>query len=280
VLFRSRARNRQLEKVGELNEQHDETTREQWSMDWSDPESAQRKYEEIQQRVIEQQRAVVEEALTARTYCKRVADINKRYAMDIGEALPDSARRELETMIATESSATDQQPWDFKNYSRCRQKFTMVLNLEDMLGSYEAFSSSMAGGEEWGLMRIARDMEPLSAVQIDRIEDLQEEFEAEMELLEEKRPTPQVEQEDLTKYRFTLRTPGGNLTMMHNDPPEGMGMPNQYMVRGGAMMTEQDEETAEKMRAFNEERQELEQRYIDELRGLLTLRQRALTAFQ
>lgn len=272
-------RNRQLEKVGELNEAYSEIQREQWSLDWSSPE-AQQRYQEIQEQLDGKKNGVVEAALTARTYCRRVADVNKRFTQEVGDALPDRPRRELETMVATSEDKSDG-GWDFSNYSRARQKFSMVLNMEEMIGAYSAFSGSMGAGKDWGIMRIARQMEPLTPVQVQQIEALRDEFEAEMEILETKRPTPKLPPEEMSKWRFTLRTPGGNVTLQHNDPPEEMGGKdgNVFMVRGGGAFTSfGEDEASDEMAAYNAERGELEQRYIEGLRELLTLRQRALIA--
>ncbi len=274
------ARNRALDKAAASYQQHTERQQEMWAMDWSDPEQAMQA-QNIQEELNKLQRDAVSDALSAKPACKRVADLNERYAAEAKEMLRDRDRRELEKMIEKGASDTGQM-FDFTNYSRARQKFTMVLNMEEMLGAYKSFSSSMGGGEEWGIMRIAREVEPLTPKQLRDVEALENEFETEMEILETKKPGAAQAPEDAMKWNFTLRTSAGDMTLTHNDPPEGAGTDakSAFMIAGGGAFMTQDGGAEEEMQEYMAERAELEQRYIERLREMLTLRQRALSAMQ
>ena len=274
------ARNRALENASEAFADYNEKQRTMWSgFDWSDPSAASR-YEEIEAEVQSLSRAAVSAALSARPACKRVADFNERFASEIRALLDKRAQREFDELISTESAGADN-AFDFTNYSRARRMFTTVLNLEDMLGAYRSWSDSMGGGE-WGIMRIAREMEPLTPKQISTIEEIQDRFEAEMEIVDARRPGGDREEIDTSAWTFTLRTAEGNMTLNHNDPPEAMGKGGAQMIasgKGGVFFGDNGEMT-EEMQEWQAERARVEQRFIAEIREELTLRQRALLAIQ
>lgn len=278
-----RSRNRQLESLGELYQEYSEIQQEQYGLDWEDPDAMTR-YEEIQNKVMGMSRDAISSALEARPLCKRVADLNTRYADEVMPQLPDRDRREMEKMIGDESSGEEGMMWNPASYSRAKQKFATALNMQEMVSAYTTFASSMDSKEDWGLMRIARELEPLSARQISEIESLEEEFLAEYEFLEERRPggAVEIDPEEMMKWSFTLRTPMGSMTLNHTDPPEDamMGGKSGMAFYGGGFAVEMGKDGSDdEMQEWMERKADLEQRYIERLRDILTLRQRAMIAF-
>ncbi|MEM1424062.1 MAG: hypothetical protein AAGH64_08670 [Planctomycetota bacterium] len=272
-----RTRNAALEKVGEASRASNRAQMEMYTdFDWEDPASMAR-YEELQMRVMEMQRDTVAVALAARPSCQRVAQFNEVHADELRGMLDGRTQREFDDLINSSGGADDGE-FDFADYSRARQMFTSILNIEDMIGMYETWADSM-GGEGWGIMRIARDMEPLTPKQASDIEELQERFEAEMEVLETRRPGMRNEQVDMTEWFFTLRTPDGDVTLQHNEPPEEMASGMAYSGKGGMYFVE-GQEDGEEMESWASEKAQIEQRYIVQLRELLTLRQRAMISLQ
>ncbi|GAB4554170.1 MAG: hypothetical protein Tsb0013_16690 [Phycisphaerales bacterium] len=273
-----RARNRAIERAAQAFTEYNEKQQEMWGgFDWENPD-AQAQYVALQEEVNALQRSAVAAALDAKPACERVAELNRRFAQEAADMLDGRDRRELEDLV-DESKLAQPGGFNFQNYSRARQKFKAVLNMENMIGVYETWADSMGGDEEWGIMRLARQMEPLTPKQVSDIEALQEEFETEMEILETRRPGGEQRTEDIMKWSFTLRTPEGDMTLTHNDPPEEFsGAKGGFAVAGAFMMTGQD--GSEEMEAYQRDKSQLEQRYIERLRELLTLRQRALIALQ
>lgn len=269
------ARHRALEHVDKRNEGIQDAQSAIYSIDWeSDPAAAQQAYEKAMERANEMQQDVIRAALAARPACRRVGELNERYLEEITGMLDVRGRTELERMTA--ETANDTGEWDPFSYSRSKQIMSFLLNMDEMIAAWGAYADSADDDSGMGMMRLARNVEPLRPDQVMRIEEMLEELDAERELLSMEAPQSMLPQvDDAQKNNFTLTTPGGSYTLQRIDT----GHDESAMAWGG-MGGGQTEEDAEKMQAYQQKQSEMEQRYIERIRDLLTVRQRALIAFQ
>lgn len=271
------ARHKALENIDKQNEGVSEEQMNFYDLDWeSDPEGAQAAYEKAMERMNDLQQDVVRAALAARPACKRVHDLNERYLDEIKPMLDARGRAELERLTADKAS-DDGMTWNPLDYSRSKQMMSFLLNMEEMLVAWGAYMDSTDDDSGMGMMRLARNVEPLRPEQVMQLEEMLEELEAERELLRLEAPESMMPSiAEAQDNSFTITTPGGSYSLYRADEDAEQ----QMMVMWDSEPSAEDQAEAKRVEAFQEKQSKMEQRYIDRIRSILTLRQRALIAFQ
>lgn len=278
------SRNRQLRNFDTALASYDEERRSLYDVDWSLPNASQL-YEEAQQRDQALTKSLIKAALVSRPACERVGAVNTTYKQEIASLLSSADRAEFERVF--EEAPDESQQWNPMAWSRARQKMQFMLSLEDQIVAWDAQNEASQttsygysgywgnGGGYGGWLDLARKAQPLSATQITRIERLVEELDEELETLNSSMPKLyEGYYGQQSAESIHLRSFEGDVTLTEKTEQDESEM--MYYWDPDSIS---DEDKAE-VDAWGTKRAEIEQRYTDKLREVLTLRQRAVMVTQ
>ncbi len=240
--------------AGELGEKAAELFKEQqeyqslWQTD-------QVKARELMEAQGSKQTALVPLCLSVRDSCEKVRDLNRAYIRELEPLIPESARKEWDKAIG----AKRQSPYSmFMNVSRASASLRLIENLESQVSAWGSMMGDESGGLE--VIQIMRSAEPLSAAQRQRIQDLRERHEGEVDAIKARHASTKPGPDE--KATLNLLTPAGTVILRRVDAGAEH---NPYGFMGGEAP---NPEMIKELRTLDVET-------LKELRGILTINQRA-----
>ncbi|MCA9294553.1 MAG: hypothetical protein KDA20_12140 [Phycisphaerales bacterium] len=226
---------------------------------WSTEDQADRN--KLERRIASRQEKLVSDAEQLRDLCKRVKDINDRYAQQISLGLSADLLPRFERRIGQVIDKNDDDDWS--DYNRARWAIRSIERLE-----YEKPIAELelrAYGEDHDYYQRQADrlraVPGLSERQSQEVATLKSEFETEYEALRKRHNQKARRPKNPSQFEFQLD--GARLTLYQGDRPM------RYWERWEEQEPSED---------FKRDDADLSQRYIDRLRQILTLEQRSYIA--
>ena len=219
----------------------------------TDPAKAQQLTAEHQGR----QQELVADALGLRDACDKVRDLNRMYVREIRPLIPEDQAEEWDKAVGTKRT----NPMSFfSGASRATMAIRMITQLESQVSMFSTMFGEASEGFE--AMAIMRSAEPLTPTQRTRIEALEDRHEERENAIRE-RHTPKAQREAADDpTTLNLITPMGTVVLRRVDAPnDGGGFAFPGMEPANPEMTK--------------EMRRLDLETLRELRGILTINQRA-----
>jgi hypothetical protein len=205
------------------------------------------------------QEDVLRAVIAAAPACRAVERMNLEYAARVLGLLPPEEAEKLSRSIG---SAVAQAKKD-RSYHRLGSRVrSMIERLSDMeasrlrleLSAREYRGAGLAGN----VTRLFENVQPLTGDQRERLEQIR--IEHERETLENEKLRPESSPDGPTLLR--VRVPGGNISLSNDSHFLAWDM----------------EESRQRRAEFERRRDAIEQRFVDQIRAILTLEQRAVVA--
>ncbi len=263
------SRNRKIEAAASAYEEMQNHNFE-YSMAMRDSEEydeqKQLEFAERQQTI---SRNLVVEALAARESSGRIRDINIQFRNEIQRILPDDALEEF-TKLTNPKPRTSMENW-WSEYSRAGQVISTLENLEATKAMMTSYAANMGDNEEMqGMMMLMQAAEPLSASQKRSLEDIKLRLKDQRERIKEryaaKRETNT--RPDNEENSFSVNTPAGALRFRRITDDS-----NQFNMWSGG-----DDDDSNFQQEMGKELNKVEQDIINEVRAMLSTRQRMAVA--
>lgn len=259
-------RNRKLEELAEAYQEMEEFNLDYSKMmrtgdvDENERMSMQDRQEKLQERIV----AI---ALEARDACARVRDVNIRYRGEIQRLLPDTAIEDYDKATNPKPRTTMENWWN--EYSRANQIITTLENLEATKTMMSSYAAGMGDNEEMQeFMMLMQAAEPLSTSQKRTLDDIKERHKQARDRVKERydaKRRAKGEEIDESKT-FTVATPAAALRFRHID------------YEGDYNPSSKDDEEGNLQQEMGKELNKIEQDTINEVRAILSVRQRMAIA--
>ena len=219
----------------------------------TDPEKAQQMMTEQQNR----QQELVTDALGLRDACIKVRDLNRAYVRELRPLIPEAQVEVWDKAVSTKRA----NPMSFfSGASRATMAIRMITQLESQVSMFSTmFGDESEGFEAMAIMRSAEPLTPTQRARIEALEDRHKESESAIR----DRHVPK-DQRDSAEDPATLNllTPMGTVVLRRVDAPnDGGGFAFPGMEPANPEMTK--------------EMRRLDLETLRELRGILTINQRA-----
>ncbi len=215
----------------------------------------------VRRRIESRQEKLVSGATHLRDLCKRVKDINERYAQQIMIGLSSDLLPRFERQVAQVIEKSEDDDWG--DYNRARRAMRAIVQLEYTKPIAELRMQAYGEDNDY-YQRYAERMRAIPSAtekQVDAIKALKAEFETEYEALRKRHNRKMPRAKDPNQFEFQLD--GAQLTLYQGERPQ------HYWERWEEEQPSED---------FQRDNSKLSQRYMDRLRHILTLEQRSYIA--